>query len=33
MFELSLLSLGTTLAVSLILAAIRPLKSGDPFYV
>ena len=33
MFELVLLSLGTLLAVSLIFAAIRPLKAGDPFYV
>jgi hypothetical protein len=33
MFELSLLSLGTVLAVSLIFAAIRPAKAGDPFYV
>jgi hypothetical protein len=33
MFELSLLSLGSLLALSLVFAAIRPAKQGDPFYV
>ena len=33
MFELSLLTFGTVLALSLVVAVIRPQKAGDPFYI
>jgi hypothetical protein len=33
MFELSLLILGTVLALSLVVAVMRPQKEGDPFYI
>ena len=33
MFELSLLTLGTMLALSLVVAVIRPQKESDPFYI
>jgi hypothetical protein len=33
MFELSLLTFGTVLALSLVVAVIRPQKDGDPFYI
>ena len=33
MFELSLLTFGTVLALSLVMSVIRPQKEGDPFYI
>jgi hypothetical protein len=33
MFELSLLAVGTMLALSVVFGAVRPTKEGDPFYV
>jgi hypothetical protein len=33
MFELSLLTFGTLLALSLVVTVLRPQKEGDPFYI